>query len=70
MARYYLNLNPQLTGEREVHKDGCSWLTQVKNPEYLGAFLSCQSAVAEARRKHPSYTIDGCAHCIPDCHTR
>ena len=67
MARYYVNDNAQSNGDHEVHREGCYWLTLVVSHTFLGDFLSCFPAVAEAR-KHYSQT-NGCVHCSPDCHT-
>ena len=36
MAKYYVNTNAQSNGDHEVHRDGCYWLSLVKNPMYLG----------------------------------
>ena len=68
MDRYYVNPNAQPTGEHEVHKKGCYWLSLILSPIYLGLHWTCQSAVSEARRYYPN--VDGCIHCIPECHTR
>jgi len=70
MPKYYVNKNAQPTGEHEVHKEGCSYMPSTQNAEYLGVFLDCYGAVAEAKRVHPNWDIDGCAHCSPDCHTK
>ena len=67
MGSYYVNNSPQGNGDHEVHKDGCYWLTLVKDWTYLGWFSSCHGAVAEAR-KHYSQ-VNGCYHCSPACHT-
>ena len=68
MTRYYVNRNAQPTGEHEVHKYGCSWLPKEENRIYLGRFYTCQAAVLKACEYYTS--VDGCAHCSPDCHTR
>lgn len=70
MAKYYLNLTPQHTKEKEIHKDGCFWLSKANDTEYLGEFTGCQGALAEARRRHPFQPIDGCADCCNKCHSR
>lgn len=72
MADYYLNLSPQTgSGEYEVHRDGCYWLTLVHNRRRLGSYLTCGPAVAEAKRLYPgsAHLINGCAYCSPQCHT-
>ena len=68
MPRYYRNMNAQLNGDHEVHKEGCSFMPAPSNRDYLGEFDSCHGAVSKAREKDPS--ADGCAHCSPACHTR
>ncbi|MCY4642009.1 MAG: hypothetical protein OXC41_04855 [Gammaproteobacteria bacterium] len=67
MANYWVNDNAQDNGDHEVHKEGCPYLPQIISKTYLGNFFSCSNAVAEARKKYP--TSDGCATCIPECHT-
>ena len=67
MARYYVNRNAQDNGDHEVHKEGCYWLSLVKDPLYLGLFASCHGAVARAKAIYP--TANGCKHCSPNCHT-
>lgn len=68
MARYVLNLNQQSNGDYEVHKEGCPYFPK-SNFEELGNYVYCSSAVAEAKRKHPSKKINGCYYCAKDCHT-
>lgn len=67
MARYYVNKNAQANGDHEVHKDGCSWMPEPQNREYLGDFPSCHGAVIEAKKKYPR--ANGCFHCSRECHT-
>lgn len=68
MARYYVNKTPQPeSGDHEVHKDGCYWLTLVLYREYLGLLDSCYGAVREAKKSYR--TANGCFHCSPECHT-
>lgn len=57
-------------GDLEVHDKNCH-LTSGKSPfRELGFHGSCQSAVREAKRLYPLKSIDGCAVCVPTCHTR
>lgn len=70
MAHYYINLNPQPTGEHEVHLESCSWLPNVENRVYLGTHLSCVQAVGAARARWPQNIIDVCYYCSNACHTR
>jgi len=67
MTKYYVNKNAQLNGDHEVHASGCSYMPNLENRIYLGEFLSCSSAVQEAR-KHYSQS-NGCFYCSYDCHT-
>ena len=72
MERYYVNKNPQYAqnNEHEVHRTNapCPTHADPSNRDDLGLHANCQSALAAARAKryHP---VDGCAHCVPDCHT-
>ena len=66
--RYYVNQNEQDNGDHEVHKEDCNWMPEPENREYLGNFLSCQPAVAEAKRRGYS-TANGCYYCSNLCHT-
>lgn len=67
-ALYYVNSNAQNTGEHEVHRLGCPTPAREQNRIYLGTWRSCDEAL-EAARQHFD-TVDGCANCLPDCHTR
>ena len=70
MANYYLNYNRQANGDYEVHTATCPYLPQAANREFLGEFSTCTSAVAEAKRRHPTwYRINGCKTCSNPCHT-
>lgn len=69
MNFYYVNTNPQLNGDHEVHKDGCFWMPEPQNKKYLGYFSSCRDAVIEAKKTYP-YTADGCHYCCPECDLR
>lgn len=66
MSSYYVNNRPQLTGEHEVHKDGCAYLPTERT--YLGEFFNCKEAVVAARSYYSK--VDGCFWCSKDCHTR
>ena len=68
MASYYVNKNAQPNGDHEVHTTGCAWLPKKENQIYLGDFISCHPAVAEARNKHYRQ-VNGCVHCSSACHT-
>lgn len=72
MPTYVMNKNHQLNGDHEVHdlevgvRKNC--LPLVHNRRELGSFSTCQAAVAVAQVFDPR--ADGCAYCIPACHTR
>jgi hypothetical protein len=65
MERYYVNDNAQNSGDHEVHKDGCYYLSLAKSTTYLGYHSSCKTAVTEAKKYYSQ--SDGCAFCSPDC---
>lgn len=67
--KYYLNSNPQRTGEHELHKEGCKYLALANRVIYIGDFLNCRSAIISARSIYSTLRIDGCAFCCPECHT-
>lgn len=67
MSDYYVNTNAQSNGDHEVHKDGCYWLTLVKQPEFLGDYASCATAVSVAKAR--GYDANGCYYCSKACHT-
>ncbi len=67
MPKYYVNKNPQSgSGDNEVHKYGCYWLSLVVDREYLGNFTSCDLAVVKTLLN--GYKANGCKHCSPECH--
>ena len=66
MDSYYVNKNPQTTGEHEVHKEGCKFMPEERNKLYLGYFSNCRDAVKKAKEIYTD--SDGCYYCIPDCH--
>lgn len=66
MPNYYLNQNPQSTGEHEVHKQGCSWFPS--SVLSLGSFSDAVPAVRHA--KSLGYNADGCYYCCREAHTR
>lgn len=68
MDFYYVNDKPQITGEHEVHKDGCTYLPDIENRTFLGMFSTCKEAVEKAREKYNN--VDGCYFCSYACHSR
>lgn len=68
MPQYYLNQRQQPNGDYEVHQDPCHYMPSSR--EDLGYHTTCHGAVAEAKRRHPTwYRINGCAFCSNPCHT-
>jgi len=73
MTKYIVNKNPQPNGDHEVHKSPRSLCVSPRYPLsenqlYLGEFVGCSGAVAEAKRRGYS-TSDGCYYCSGACHT-
>lgn len=68
MPTYYINKNTQFNGDNEVHEENCRYLPHPQNRVLLGSFPSCKEAVAYARR-YGFTRADGCAYCVPECHT-
>ena len=66
--KYYVNDNPQPTGEHEVHKSDCSWLKIARSKTPLGDFASCGGAMIAARKIYSN--VDGCAFCASACHKK
>ncbi|MBR2658406.1 hypothetical protein IKD57_00720 [Candidatus Saccharibacteria bacterium] len=66
---YYLNLHEQPEGEHEIHVSGCLYFPLAKNAEYLGRYFYATSALAEAKRRYPSWNINGCCHCCSEIDT-
>ena len=67
MPKYYVRTIAQANGDHEVHKEGCSFLPSVENRKYLGEFITCKSAVTEAKKTYSK--SNGCYYCSNDCHT-
>ena len=66
-SHYYVNTNPQIGQQHEVHQEDCPVFPSAENRRYLGYFSSCHGAVAEAKKSYSD--ADGCGICSPDCHT-
>jgi hypothetical protein len=64
---YYVNKNPQLNGDHEVHISTCSFLPIEANRLYLGIYSNCEDAVARAKQTYPK--SNGCKTCCNACHT-
>ena len=72
MPRFCVNKNAQPTGEYEVHNldAGCGHLPNLENQVALGVFINCHEAIRSTRQANPNHSIDGCAYCCPECHTK
>ena len=66
---YYLNLHEQPEGEHEIHIRGCLYFPAAENAEYLGRYFYAMNALAEAKRRYPSWNINGCCHCCSEIDT-
>ena len=71
MEQFIININPQNSGEHEVHNKtrGCRSMPDYQNQVDLGFHSSCHSAVASAKAQWPNAKIDGCYYCCNACHT-
>lgn len=67
MSSYYVNKNAQSNGDHEVHTTVCPHFPNTENRTYLGDFVSCHSAVTEAKKHYPQ--SNGCYYCSNECHT-
>ena len=73
IRHYYLNRNAQSypeDGEHELHVDGCPTPPDWANRLSVGWHDTCTEAKRAARRQYPGWSIDGCGHCLPECHTK
>jgi len=66
MTTYYVNKNPQINGDHEVHAATCWFLPTADNRLLLGEFAACADAVREAEKYY--LQSDGCAFCCSGCH--
>ncbi|WP_081610450.1 hypothetical protein [Mariniradius saccharolyticus] len=65
MPNYVVNNQAQANGDHEVHQVGCNYFP--RDYVSLGWHLTCNTAVAAAKRYHPR--SNGCKYCSPSCHT-
>ena len=68
MEYYYLNQNAQPTGEHEIHKASCKFLTHMSNCIKLGYFYRAYDALIAARKYYNN--VDGCYYCSPEIHKK
>lgn len=69
MPSYYVNRQPQSTGEHEVHEHNCPHGAAATNRADLGFHTSCHTAVTAAGLAGFK-NVDGCGHCCAACNTR
>lgn len=62
MKLYYINRNPNSSGEHELHLATCSELPNIFNRACLGDFKLLSEATLEAKKLYPSVT--NCNHCL------
>lgn len=68
---YVISTLPRPSGEYEVHSlTECHNLPDVSDRYRLGLFLNCEQALKFAKRSMPGLEVDGCEHCMPECHSR
>lgn len=65
MPNYYVNKNPQPSGQHEVHETTCNRGALPQNQKDLGWHSSCSGAVTLAKTHYP--TADGCEYCSKAC---
>jgi hypothetical protein len=67
MILYFLDLNPRVTGEYEVHALGCSRRPARTECIGLGKFSNGQKALMHARSAWPHKQISGLCACLVGC---
>lgn len=68
MFNYFINKNLEFNGENEIHKEGCSFMPEKENLEFLGSYDNANEAKIEAIIK--GYNADGCYFCCREAHTK
>lgn len=68
MDNYYVDKNPQFSGEHEVHVGSCKHLPKKENLIDLGRFSNCSKAMKEAKKQFEK--VDGCYYCCLLFHKR
>ena len=64
MDKYYVNNNPQPTGEHEVHKENCDHFPG--DYKYLGEYSKCQGAIEKKFMKMWMAATGVVGSAIPD----
>lgn len=62
MHEYYVNKNAKSSGNREVHRLGCRFLSLPEQRISVGSFRSYYLAFKEALKKYP--TAEVCQSCL------
>jgi hypothetical protein len=66
MISYYVE-TAAANGTHAVHRYGCPHTPTEDARINLGEFLLCRMALNDAGGRFAR--VNGCAHCIPECHT-
>ena len=70
MPYYCVNARAQaVSGDHEVHEEGCTYWPDDENVRDLGWHSNCHSAVERAKVLYPFWKINGCYWCSRPCHT-
>ncbi len=71
MPQYCVNKNAQPNGDHEVHDVSVfrTCLPIPSNRMDLGWHADCAAALRQAKTYYGA-SVDGCAECAPQCHTR
>ncbi|MCP3964919.1 MAG: hypothetical protein GY750_11045 [Lentisphaerae bacterium] len=64
MKKHYSISKGSKEDQHEVHTEGCKYLPDVFNREYLGYYSTPQEAVDEANLRHGS--TQGCGYCCTE----
>lgn len=68
---YFINMKEDSNGNHEIHKEGCRYLSMIKDKKCLGEHISDREALKWARLYYFYFKkIDGCAYCCLSIHKR
>ena len=68
MDHYFINTKPLSTGVNEVHKDGCLYIPNVTQRNYLGIYLTDKEAIKGAKMIYPNAIA--CIHCLNETYAK
>ena len=68
MKLYYVNKNPQIRGEHEVHSRIASTCQHLKIGQYLGILIIAPKPLKRTRKFYAN--VDGVSTAVPQCHTK